>query len=110
MEKIIAIHDVQHIDVTVDSKVRIQRKAEHPMVSPFTDLVMDVEQERIVSVARIFEPDLAASLPNIDAFIIFECDSDGIGPWSGDNGFGKSGRHRRCQEIAPKGQAPCHQR
>jgi hypothetical protein len=43
MEKIVAIHDIQHVDVTVDSKLGIQRKAQHPVVTPLTDLVMDVE-------------------------------------------------------------------
>ena len=110
MEKIVSIHDVQHIDVTIDSKIGIQRKAKHPVVTPFADLVVDVEQKRIISVARILEPDLARSLPHIHAPVGFESDSDGVGPWSRDYSFSKPGRHRRCEEITPEDKAPCHHR
>src|SRR5437899_12703406 len=99
MEKIVAIHDVQHVDVTVDPKIRIQRKAKHPVVSPLADLVMDVEQERIISVSRILEPDLAAALPHIHAPVAFESDSDGVGPWSRHYGFSKPRRQRNCSEV-----------
>src|ERR1041385_4016517 len=103
MEKIVPIHHVQDIDVTIDSKVGIQRKAQHPVITPFADLVVDVEQERIINVSRILEPELARSLPNIHAPIGFESDSDRVGPWSRDCSFSKTRRHRRCEEITPDG-------
>src|SRR5207249_9787128 len=101
MEEIVPIHDVQHIDITINSKIGIQRKAQHSVVTPLTDLVMDVEQERIITVARVLEPYLARSLPHVHATIIFESDSDRVGPWPRTYGFSKPLRHCRCQEITP---------
>ena len=58
MEKIVTIYDVQHIDVTVVSKIRIQRETKHPVVTPIANFVADIEQQRIIRIARVFEPDL----------------------------------------------------
>src|SRR6266536_6241704 len=110
MKKMVSIHDVQHIDVTINSKIGIQGKAKHPVVTPLANLIVDVEQKRIISVSRILEPDLARSLPHVHATIIFESDSDCVGPWSGNYGFSKPRRHRRCQEITPQDKARCQHR
>ena len=110
MEEIVPIHDVRHIDVTIVSKIGIQRETEHPVVTPLADFVMDVEQKRVIGIASILEPDLARSLPHIHTPVGFKCDSDGVGPWSRNCSFSKPGRHRRCEEITPQDKAPCHHR
>src|SRR5688500_11749662 len=91
-----AIHDVQQIDVTVDTEIGIQRKAEEAEVTPGAHFLADVNQECPRAAVILLDPDSARALPDVHSAIGFEERANSLVPGSAGGAvhscFGKASR------------------
>ena len=99
IHQVMPIYDVQQIDVTVDPKVGVQRQAQHPVVAPGPDFLVNVQQQGKRNIARVLEPHLPRSLPDVSATVVFEHRSHRVAPGPRDDRLGKTRRHRRRRKF-----------
>ena len=98
VQEVVAIDNVEEIDESVLLKVRMQREAEHSVVAPVRDFVVDVDERRREFRAIFHEPDAAGALPDAEAVRALRTWVDGEADWVdpsvADELLGESRRQR----------------
>src|SRR5256885_17200788 len=74
------VHHVHQIEVTVDAEIGVERETEHTEITPATDFLADVNQQRPGARSIFLDPDSASSFPNVHPAVVLEPHADAFIP------------------------------